>query len=150
MEQLPHDETLQAEVPDAAQVPTEAGVPGQQELAGTENGEARQYKTLGIRVDNELHAKLSFISQLRENSLQGEIVQAIRDRVEAAQQDEELIEKAAAVREQIEREARARQEAIAGMFGSIAVSAAVDRPAKPGSRRGHRGSGSAAGQGSDQ
>ena len=66
----------------------------------------RQYKTLGIRVDNELHARLSFISQLRESTLQGEIVQAIRDRVEAAQQDPELIAKAEEVRAQAEREAR--------------------------------------------
>jgi predicted transcriptional regulator len=97
---------------------------GQHELAGIDNPEAKQYKTLGIRVDNELHAKLSFISQLRESTLQGEIVQAVRDRVEAAQSDPELIEKAAEVRAQIEREAQARQAAIAGMFGSTATSGA--------------------------
>lgn len=146
MEQLAHNETQSADLPvtpgpEGAAALVQAPAPGQQELAGTENGEARQYKTLGIRVDNELHAKLSFISQLRESSLQGEIVQAIRDRVEAAQQDEELIAKAAEVREQIEREARARQEAIAGMFGSVAVDAAVEEPAKSADRRSGRRTG---------
>ena len=100
----------------------------------------RQYKTLGIRVDNELHAKLSFISQLRDSTLSGEIVQAIRDRVEAAQADPELIEKAAEVRAQIEREARARQEAIAGMFGATALTGAADSP-KQTARRSSRGAG---------
>ena len=107
---------------------------GQGELASTDNLEAKQYKTLGIRVDNELHARLSFISQLRESTLQGEIVQAIRDRVEAAQSDPDLIAKAAEVREQIEREARARQEAIAGMFGSVALATEAESP-KPTGRR---------------
>ena len=100
----------------------------------------RQYKTLGIRVDNELHARLSFISQLRESTLSGEIVQAIRDRVEAAQADPELIEKAAEVRAQIEREARARQEAISGMFGgALAVATTTDESSGRSTRRGSRG-----------
>ena len=101
-------------------------VSGQQAIEGTENGEAKQYKTLGIRVDNELHAKLSFISQLRESSLQGEILAAVRERVERAQEDPDLIAKAAEVRAQIEAEAKARQAAIAGMFGSVAVEGEVE------------------------
>ena len=108
---------------------------GQQELEGLE---AKQYKTLGIRVDNELHAKLSFITQLRETTLSGEIVAAIRDRVAAAQEDPDLIAKAAEVRAQIEREARARQEAIAGMFGSVALSGEAETSTKPAGRRGGR------------
>lgn len=118
MEQ-PH-ETTQADA-----LPIEEGVtgPGQQELL--EGQEAKQYKTLGVRVDNDLHARLSFITQLRGGTLNGEIVQAIRGHVETAQADPDLIAKAAEVREQIEREARARQAAIAGMFGSVATSAEV-------------------------
>jgi predicted transcriptional regulator len=103
-----------------------------------EGVEARQYKTLGVRLDNELHTRLSFISQLRDSTLQGEIVQAIRERVEAAQTDPELIEKAAEVRAQIEREAQARQAAIAGMFGSTALSSETERPARATGRRGTR------------
>jgi hypothetical protein len=110
----------------------------QQALEGTESGEAKQYKTLGIRVDNELHARLSFITQLRDSTLQGEILAAIRDRVAAAQQDPELIAKAAEVRAQIEAEARARQAAIAGMFGSVAVASEVETPARPPGRRSSR------------
>ena len=111
---------------------------GQGELTSTDSLEAKQYKTLGIRVDNELHARLSFISQLRESTLQGEIVQAIRDRVEAAQSDPELIAKATEVRAQIEAEAKARQAAIAGMFGSAAVAMTIEQPSSTGSRRGSR------------
>jgi hypothetical protein len=141
MEQAPDTQTSQASLPVAgtedSTVNTALGV-GQGELTSTDNLEAKQYKTLGIRVDNELHAKLSFITQLRDSTLQGEILEAIRSRVEAAQQDPDLIAKAAEVRAQIEAEARARQAAIAGMFGATAVAGAVEQTVKPSSRRSTR------------
>lgn len=99
----------------------------------------RQYKTLGIRVDNDLHARLSFITQLRGGTLTSEILDAIRGHVDAAQQDPELIAKAEEVRAQIEREAEARRAAIAGMFGSVAVSAVAEAPASRSGRRSARG-----------
>ena len=112
---------------------------GQTPLPGTETIDTRQYKTLGIRVDNDLHARLSFISQLRESTLSGEIIQAIRGHVDAAQADPDLIAKAEEVRTQIEREAEARRAAIAGMFGSTALTGKVDAPTPPSVRRQRRG-----------
>ena len=114
--------------------------PSQVELPGTESLDAKQYKTLGIRVDNDLHARLSFISQLRDSTLSGEIVQAIRSHVDTAQADPELIAKAEEVRAQIEREAEARRAAIAGMFGATALSGTVETAARPSGRRSKLGS----------
>ncbi len=88
-----------------------------------------RYKTLGVRLGEEIHAQLSFIAQLKGTSITEEIRQSIEARVLAAQDDPELIERAEAVRSQIEREAAARREAIAGFFGKAAVAEATANPA---------------------
>jgi hypothetical protein len=97
----------------------------------------RRYKTLGVRLEEGIHAQLSFISQLKGSTLGDEIKASIEAHVVAAQSDPELIERAQRVREQIEREAKARQAAIAGLFGAVALSSEVE--SKPAPRRG-RGS----------
>jgi predicted transcriptional regulator len=108
-------------------------IPGTQP---TEEQELQRYKTLGIRLDEDLHARLSFIAQLTGSTLSDEIRRAIEARVVAAQDDPELGARAEAVRAEIEREAQARQQAIAGFFGK----AAVEGPASPRSGRRRRGS----------
>jgi hypothetical protein len=101
----------------------------------TERAEER-YKTLGVRLGEEIHTQLSFIAQLKGTSITEEIRQSIEARVLASQDDPELIERAEAVRTQIEREAQARREAIAGFFGKAAVAATTEKPAaKSTSRR---------------
>lgn len=97
-----------------------------------------RYKTLGVRLGEEVHAQLSFIAQLKGTSITEEIRQSIEARVLAAQDDPELIERAEAVRTQIEREAAARRDAIAGFFGKAAVADAAKPATKPSaaSRRG--------------
>ena len=101
-----------------------------------ENG--RRYKTLGIRLEEDVHAQLSFITQLTGSTLQDEIKRSIEARIVAAQSDPELIARAQEVREQIEREAKARQAAIAGLFGAAALSTEVEGKAAP-NRRGRSG-----------
>jgi hypothetical protein len=83
--------------------------------------EQARFKTLGVRVDEELHAQLTFIAQLNGNTIADEIRRSIEARVEAAQKDPELIARAEQVRAEIEREAQARQQAIASLFGRLAV-----------------------------
>src|SRR6266571_4117143 len=83
--------------------------------------EQQRFKTLGVRVDEELHAQLTFIAQLTGNTIADEIRNSIEARVQAAQADPDLIARAEEVRAQIEREAQARQQAIAGLFGKLAV-----------------------------
>lgn len=99
----------------------------------------RPYKTMGVRLDLELHSQLSFIAQLTGSSLSDEITRSIKARVEAAQADPDLVARAEAVRADIEREAQTRQQAIAGFFGEKAVAGAVAEKAPAASRRGRGG-----------
>lgn len=73
-------------------------------------------KTLGIRLKPDVHAQLSFIAQLRDGTITDEIQIAIATHIAAAKDDPDLASKAAQARAEIEREAAARQQAIATLF----------------------------------
>jgi len=73
-------------------------------------------KTLGIRLKPETHAQLSFIAQLRDGTITDEIQLAIAEHIAHAKADPELQGRATAARAEIEREAAARQQAIASLF----------------------------------
>ncbi|MGK2875481.1 MAG: hypothetical protein ACSLEW_07550 [Nocardioides sp.] len=94
---------------------------------GVEHREQR-YKTIAVRVEEELHTQLQFISDLAGTSLSEEVRAAIETRIAAAQTDPTLIERAQKAREQIEREAAARTAAIAGFMGQAAAGATVEKP----------------------
>ena len=115
----------------------EAAAGGETEQRSTEQ---QRVKTLGIRIEESLHAQLTFIAQLGGNTIADEIRRAIEDRVQSAQNDPDLIARAAEVRSEIEREAEARRAAIAGFLGSAAATGSgaetsgAEAP-KPGTRR---------------
>jgi hypothetical protein len=111
------------------------------------NPEQQRFKTLGVRVDEELHAQLTFIAQLTDSTIADEIRRSIEERVVAAQSDPDLIARAEEVRAEIEREAQARQQAIAGLFGSLAVGSETTAP-RP-ARRAGRASERSASDGDD-
>ncbi len=72
--------------------------------------------TLAIRIDTARHAQLTWIAELRGTSLKAECFKAVDAYIEAAKQDPDLMAKAEAAREEIERQAKARQDAIANLF----------------------------------
>lgn len=74
-------------------------------------------KTLAIRLDGDLHAQLSVLAQLRGSTITDEIRQAIEERLTASKSDPELKHRGQAVLDDIERDAKARQAAIATLFG---------------------------------
>ncbi|MAU84005.1 MAG: hypothetical protein CME34_19470 [Gordonia sp.] len=76
----------------------------------------RGVKTLGIKLKPDVHAQLSFIAQLRDGTITDEIQIAIAEHITRAKDDPELASKAAQARADIEREAAARQQAIATLF----------------------------------
>lgn len=86
------------------------------------------YKTLGIRLAPDTHAQLSFIAALRpgKGTITDEIQVAIAAHIQAAKLDPNLKGRADAARAEIEREAAARQAAIATLFASE-----VDSGSKP-------------------
>lgn len=82
----------------------------------TPNESVKGVKTLGIRLQPDTHAQLSFIAQLRDGTITDEIQIAIAAHIAAAKNDPDLTSKAAEARAEIEREAAARQQAIATLF----------------------------------
>ncbi len=95
---------------------------------------AKGVKTLGIRLQPDVHAQLSFIAQLRDGTITDEIQIAIAEHIVRAKDDPELASKAAEARAEIEREAAARQQAIATLFadGGEPTAARPRRTAKGG------------------
>lgn len=94
----------------------------------------RGVKALGIKLKPDVHAQLSFIAQLRNGTITDEIQIAIAEHIARAKDDPELTSKAAKARAEIEREAAARQQAIATLFADSGApsSARPRRPAKGG------------------
>lgn len=80
-------------------------------------------KTLAIRLEDELHAQLSVLAQLAGTSITDEIRQAIESHLVTRRSSPELNNRAQAVLDQIEQDARDRQAAIATLFGT------TDQPA---------------------
>ncbi|OYN77680.1 hypothetical protein [Mycolicibacterium sphagni] len=75
-------------------------------------------KTLGVKLQPDVHAQLSFIAGLRpgKGTITDEIQIAIAEHIARAKDDPELASRAAEARAEIEREAAARQQAIATLF----------------------------------
>jgi hypothetical protein len=99
-------------------------------------------KTLGIRLEPDLHAQLSLIAQLRETTITDEIKAALEAHVKAAKTLPELSGRADAVLADIERDASARRAAIATLFGTTEPAAAAEpstgEPEPPASPTGGR------------
>ncbi len=95
--------------------------------------EESRFRTIAVRVDEDLHAQLRFIAQLSGTSISDEIRQAIERRITTAQDDPELITRAQEVRDEIEREAATRKAAIAGFMGQQTLDVKV--PTKSAAQR---------------
>lgn len=81
----------------------------------TSNG---RVKTLGIRFEPDIHADMTLIASLRGTSFQAEVLEACRSHVATVKASPELASKADDALAEIEREAAARKEAFARLFGS--------------------------------
>ena len=86
-------------------------------------------KTLAIRLDDDLHARLTIVAKLAEVSLTDAIRQAIESHARTMSAKPDIQAKADALRQDIEREAREQQGAISQLFGTS--------PAKPTTRKQH-------------
>ena len=75
-------------------------------------------KTLAIRLDDDVHARLTILAKLADVSLTDAIRQAIETQIKVMSSDPDLQAKADALREEIEREAREQQGALSLLFGA--------------------------------
>ena len=117
-------------------MPTSEQQPTRPVTDGATNPETTgaHFRTIALRVEENLHTQLRFIAQLAGSSISEEIRQAIENRINSAQDDPELIARAQQAREEIEREANARKAAIAGFMGPQATGATTKPEAKPSDR----------------
>ena len=76
-----------------------------------------QLRTLAVRITEDLRAQLDIIAQLTGRSTTEEIRLALEHWIEKTKSNPVILEKAATVRAEIEREAQTRRNAIAAIFG---------------------------------
>ncbi len=93
------------------------------------------FKTLAIRLDDDVHAQIQVIARLQDSSIAAEIQQAIAAHLEAKRSDKELGSRAASVLESIEAEAKQRQDAIASLFAEKPDDADAPKATRPKSPR---------------
>jgi hypothetical protein len=89
-------------------------------------------KTLGVKLDDQLHMQFALVAQLDGLSLNDAVKAAVRLYVETKQAQPDFAARAQAALEEIEREAAARRGAIQALFGEQGDPAAA---AKGTSRR---------------
>ena len=83
------------------------------EVSGTSSS---QFRTLAVRISEDLRAQLDVLAQLTGRSTTEEIRQAIEHWIAKCKTDPNVLRKAEAVRAEIEREAQTRRNAIAAIF----------------------------------
>jgi predicted transcriptional regulator len=96
---------------------------------------AKGYKTLAIRLDDDVHAQLQVIARLQDTSIAAEIGQAIDAHLQTKRSDPELSSRAASVLEDIEAESRQRQDAIANLFSEKPSATSTKAPRTRGGRK---------------
>ena len=95
-------------------------------------------KTLAIRLEPDLHAELTLIAQLREQTITDEIREAIETHIVRIKSDPAWANKADDVLVEIERQAAKQRDAFARLFGTAdqpdeqaSTDAAPSQPAEP-------------------
>lgn len=85
-------------------------------------------KTLAIRLEPDLHAELTLIAQLREQTVTDEIREAIETHIVRIKSNPEWAVKADDVLADIERQATARRDAFARLFGTTEQTDTASNP----------------------
>lgn len=81
-----------------------------------------QFRTLAVRISDDLRAQLDIIAQLTGRSATEEIRLAIEAWIAKIKSDPEVLKKAEAVKADIERDAQTRRNAIASIFSGDGAS----------------------------
>lgn len=87
----------------------------------SESGAGSQIRTLAVRITDDLRARLDVVAQITGRSTTEEIRVALEHWVEKTKSDPAILQKAAAIRAEIEREAQTRRNAISAIFGAEAT-----------------------------
>ena len=99
----------------------------------------RGYKTLAVRLPDELHAQLVLVAALEELSLNDTIRQAVEQLIEHKRAGGDLAVQAAKALEEMEQEAATKRQALQALLGPAAAATAPDAPPTPPRGRPRRG-----------
>jgi predicted transcriptional regulator len=94
---------------------------------------------LAVRISEDLRAQLDVVAQITGRSTTEEIRLALEHWIEKTKSDPATLQKAAAVRAEIERNAQTQRNAIASNFGGDAATTdepTESAPSRPATRRG--------------
>ncbi len=89
----------------------------------TEAQGAQGFKTIGVKLPDDIHAQLVLIAQLDQQSLTDAIRAAIDGYIERKKGEGDMAARAAQALEEIEREAAQRRGALQALFGDHAQAA---------------------------
>lgn len=92
---------------------------------------SKDVKTLAIRLDVEMHARLTLLARLCGDSVTDLIRQAVEGRLDELASDPGLVAKAKQLQDEIEREANEQQDALSALFNRRPTSST--RQSKPSS-----------------
>ena len=102
-------------------------------------GASGQLRTLAVRITEDLRAQLDVVAQITGRSATEEIRLALEYWVQKIKSDPATLQRAEAIRAEIEREAQTRRNAIAAIFGggdTTTDEAEETPPSRPATRRG--------------
>jgi len=100
----------------------------------------QQMRTLAVRISEDLRAQLDIIAQLTGRSATEEIRLALEHWIQKTKSDPAVLQKAEAVRAEIEREAQTRRNAIAAIFSGDDGNESEGAPSRTTTRRTARAS----------
>ncbi|MDB5243830.1 MAG: hypothetical protein JWP57_4456 [Spirosoma sp.] len=81
-------------------------------------GTAGPFRTLAVRMSDDLRAQLDVIAQLNDRTVTEEIRIALEAWIDRAKNDPSVLARAETVRAEIEREAQTKRNAIAAIFAA--------------------------------
>ncbi len=102
-------------------------------------GTGSQLRTLAVRLTEDLRAQLDIIAQLTGRSTTEEIRVALEHWVERTKSDPAILQRAEAIRAEIEHDAQTRRNAIAAIFGEDGTTTGeteASASSRPATRRG--------------
>lgn len=88
------------------------------ESPGSSFDSGNQIRPLSVRMTEDKRAQLDIIAQLNDRSVTEEVREALEFWIERSKSDPKVLERAAAVKADIEREANTKRGAIAAIFDS--------------------------------
>ncbi|MBJ6647143.1 MULTISPECIES: hypothetical protein [unclassified Streptomyces] len=98
-----------------------------------------QLRTLAVRITEDLRAQLDVVAQITGRTTTEEIRLALEHWIERTKSDPSVLQKAEAIRAEIEREAQTRRNAIAAIFGNEGEPAGEEKGSAPSRSTARRG-----------